>query len=61
MTMMHTAMGATGSCSLPETDGGLIDEEDSNPSPVNSSGSIAPSNSLSIPSGWTRVKLEPDC
>jgi hypothetical protein len=58
-----------------ETDGGLIDEEDSKPSPVTSSGSSAlidsdpwhrgvvqeEATAGQIPSSWTRVQLEPDC
>jgi hypothetical protein len=57
-----------------ETDGGLIEEEDSKTPPVTSSGSSAliasnPGHQVvqeeptagQIPSGWTRIKLEPDC
>jgi hypothetical protein len=58
--------GATGSPSSVERDGGR-DEEDSKPSPlVTSSALIAsyPNQEVvqedRIPSGWTRVKLEPD-
>jgi hypothetical protein len=62
----------TGSCSSVEEDGGCRDEEDSKPSLVTSStllGSYpdqevvqeAAATPDEIPSGWTRVKLEPDC
>jgi hypothetical protein len=58
--------GAIGSPSSVERDGGR-DEEDSKPSPlVTSSALIAsyPNQEVvqedRIPSGWTRVKLEPD-
>jgi hypothetical protein len=58
--------GAVGSPSYVEKDGGR-DEEDSKPSPlVTSSALIAsyPNQEVvqedRIPSGWTRVKLEPD-
>jgi hypothetical protein len=58
-----------------ETDGGFLEEEDSKPSPVTSCGSrsVIASNpghqvvqeeeppAGQIPSGWTRMKLEPDC
>ncbi len=63
-----------GSCSSVEEDGGGRDEEDSKPSPVTSSalpiGSYPHQEVVvqeeattpdEIPSGWTRVKLEPDC
>jgi hypothetical protein len=67
---------ATGSCSSVEEDGGgrveglVDDKEDSNPSLVASCTLMgtSPSQELvqaeapgQIPSGWTRVKLEPDC
>jgi hypothetical protein len=58
---------ATVSGSYVETDCGL-DEEDTNPSPVTSSALIGSDpdqevveEKATIPSGWTRVKLEPDC
>jgi hypothetical protein len=63
---------ATGSCSSVENDGGC-DEEDSKPSPVTSSALLLASypeqeivqeeatRDEIIPSGWTRLKLEPDC
>jgi hypothetical protein len=55
-----------------EEDGGDRDEEDSKPSPVSSSALIGsyPDQEVvqeesttpdEIPSGWVRVKLEPDC
>jgi hypothetical protein len=64
---------ATGSCSSVEQDGGGRDETDSNPSLVTSSALIGSYPDLDvvqeeattapdeIPSGWARVKLEPDC
>jgi hypothetical protein len=64
----------TGGCSCVEDDVGGLDEEDSNPSPVTSGARIGldPGQEVvqeeevttapgEIPSGWTRVKLEPDC
>jgi hypothetical protein len=63
----------TGSCSCVEEDVGGLDEEDSNPSLVTSTARIGsdPGQEVvqeeeattlcEIPSGWARVKLEPDC
>jgi hypothetical protein len=58
---------ATVSCSSVEKDGG-DDEEDSKPTPVTSSALIhqevvqeEAKPYYKIPSGWKRVKLEPDC
>jgi hypothetical protein len=66
---------ASGSCSYVEKDSGR-DEEDSKPSPVTSSALILASypdeevvqeeatddeSDDELPSGWTRLKLEPDC
>jgi hypothetical protein len=59
-------------CSSLEADVGVRDEEDSRPSLVTSSALIGsyPDQDVGqeeatppgeIPSGWTRVKLEPDC
>jgi hypothetical protein len=61
-----------GSCSSVQEDGGGGDEEDSKPSLVTSSALIGsyPDQEVvqeeatipdEIPSGWVRVKLEPDC
>jgi hypothetical protein len=59
--------GAIGSRSYVEKDGGP-DEEDSIPSLVASSSALVASypdqeivQDYKIPSGWKRVKLEPDC
>jgi hypothetical protein len=63
---------AIGSCPSVEEDGGGRDEEDSKPSLVTSSALIGSytdqevvqeeaTTPAEIPSGWTRVKLEPDC
>jgi hypothetical protein len=76
-TNQRGAITATGtSCgSVLEEDGGNRDEEDSKPFPVKSSalpmGSYPAHQEVvvqeeattpdEIPSGWTRVKLEPDC
>jgi hypothetical protein len=63
---------ATGSCSSVEEDGDGLAGEDSKPSLVTSSALVGsyPHQEVvqqeattpgEIPSGWTRVKLEPDC
>ncbi len=63
---------ATGSCSSVKEDGGGSDEEFSNPSRVTGialMGGSYPGQEVvqeeattgQIPSGWTRVKLEPEC
>jgi hypothetical protein len=62
---------ATGSCSSVVEDDSGRDGEDSKPSLVTSSVLIGSTTSREvvqeeatsgeIPSGWTRVKLEPDC
>jgi hypothetical protein len=63
---------ATGSSSVEQEDGGCRDAEDSKPSLVTSSALLGsnPDQEVvqeeattpdDIPSGWTRVKLEPDC
>jgi hypothetical protein len=64
----------TGNCSCVEDDVGGLDEEDSNPSLVTTSSAQIGSDPgqevvqdeeattlCEIPSGWARVKLEPDC
>jgi hypothetical protein len=63
----------TGSCSCVEDDVGDLDEEDASPSLVRTSAQIGsdPGQEVAqeeeattlceIPSGWARVKLEPDC
>jgi hypothetical protein len=72
--MTNQRGNATDTCTSLETDGGPNEEEDSKPSPVTSSGSSAviasnPGHQVvqeeptagQIPSGWIRMKLEPDC
>ena len=64
-----------GRCSWVEDDAGGLDEEDSNPSPVTGGAQTGsdPGQEVDqeedeeattlceVPSGWARVKLEPDC
>jgi hypothetical protein len=57
---------ATGSCSSLEEDGGGRDEEDSNSALIGSYPDQEviqeeAATRCEIPSGWARVKLEPDC